>query len=256
MTTLKTHYSCAELAEMKLPGLPTTKRNMLEVANREGWIGQKRTGRGGGYEYQPPAKIMALIKEQLLKTMVQTTPTLPAIIKQSTDLTAKPINPGSLKDWQREIAQARSAICMEVKRLATVSGTEKAIQTVIDLAGREGLLPQLQRLVPIANAKAGTGRMLSRTTLYRWLKELPDSNMPVSNVARLAPKTRETAKIWAKWIGVRCARMRITHPLPMRPVLPNSSRCQASRYLSCRLRSMRCGSTGRANLKSKQTARL
>lgn len=202
MTDLKTHYSCAELAEMKLTGLPTDPKNMRDKANREGWIGQKRTGRGGGYEYQPPAAIMALIKEQLLKTMVQSTPVLPAITNQSTDLTVKPINPGSLKDWQREIAQARSAICMEVKRLATVSGTERAIQTVIDLAEREGLPPQLQRLVPIANAKAGTARMLSRTTLYRWLKELPSTDAPVSNVARLAPKTRETAKIpaWAPYL--------------------------------------------------------
>ncbi|MBL8500656.1 MAG: transposase [Nitrosomonas sp.] len=59
----KTHYSCAELAAMKLPGLPATKRNMLEVVNREGWLGQKRTGRGGGFEYQPPAKIQKLIAE-------------------------------------------------------------------------------------------------------------------------------------------------------------------------------------------------
>lgn len=202
MTDLKTHYSCAELAEMKLPGLTTDPKNMRGKANREGWIGQKRTGRGGGFEYQPPAKIMALIKEQLLKTMVQSTPALPDIKNQPTDLAIKPINPGNLKDWQREIAQARSAICMEVKRLATVSGTERAIRTVIDLAEREVLPPQLQRLVPIANAKAGNARMLSRTTLYRWLKELPSTDAPVSNVARLAPKTRETAKIpaWAPYL--------------------------------------------------------
>lgn len=65
MTTLKTHYSCAELAEMRLPGLPTTKRNMLEVVNREGWLGRKREGRGGGFEYQPPAGIKKLIESKL-----------------------------------------------------------------------------------------------------------------------------------------------------------------------------------------------
>ena len=206
MTALKTHYSCAELAEMKLPGLPSSERRMRDRVKKDGWISRQVDGSGGKdgvrTEYQPPAKIMGLIKEQLLKTMVQSTPALPAIAKQPTDLTIKPINPGNLKDWQREIAQARSAICMEVKRLATVSGTERAIQTVIDLAEREGLPPQLQRLVPIANAKAGTGRMLSRTTLYRWLKELPNNDAPVSNVARLAPKTRETEKIpaWAPYL--------------------------------------------------------
>lgn len=205
MTTVKTHYSCAELAEMKLPGLPETKKGWIDFVSRESWAKQKRAGRGGGYEYQPPAQIMGLIKEQILKTLVQSTPALPAVIEpvnQATNLTVKPINPGDLKDWQREIGEARAAICFEVKRLAEVGGTESAIRTIIDLAARDALTPQLQRLIPIANAKAGTGRMLSRSTLYRWLKELPSKDAPVSNVARLAPKTRETEEIpaWAPYL--------------------------------------------------------
>ncbi|MXS82240.1 DDE-type integrase/transposase/recombinase [Nitrosomonas oligotropha] len=61
MTDLKTHYSCAELAAMQLPGLPTDPKNVRDKANREGWLGRKREGRGGGHEYQPPAKIGKLI---------------------------------------------------------------------------------------------------------------------------------------------------------------------------------------------------
>lgn len=205
MTTLKTHYSCAELAAMKLPGLPETKKGWIDLVAREDWIKQKRTGRGGGYEYQPPAPIMALIKEKLLKKMVQSISPLPALVeplKQTTDLTLRTVNPGHLKDWQREIGEARAAICFEVKKLAQVGGTERAIRTVIDLAAREGLSPQLQRLVPIANAKAGTDRMLSRRTIYRWLQELPNADAPVSNLARLAPKTRESEEIpgWAPYL--------------------------------------------------------
>lgn len=206
MITLRTYYSCAELAEMKLPGLPSSERRMRDRVKKDAWVSRQVEGGGGKSglraEYHPPAPIMTLIKEQLLKTMVRSTPTLPAITKQFTDSTVKPINPGNLKNWQREIAEARSAICFEVKRLAEIGGTERAIQTVIDLASREGLSPQLQRLIPIANAKAGVGRMLSRTTLYRWLKELPSADAPISNVARLAPKTRETAKIpaWAPYL--------------------------------------------------------
>lgn len=205
MIELKTHYSCAELAEMRIPGLPCSERNMREKAIRENWIGQKRPGRGGGFEYQPPAQIMTLIKEKLLQSMVQLAPELPAVkepTKPTTDLTLKTANPGHLKDWQREIGEARAAICMEVKRLATVGGIDRAIRAVIELAAREGLAPQLQRLIPIANAKAGTGRVLSRTTLYRWLKELPSDDAPVGNVARLAPKTREANEIpaWAPYL--------------------------------------------------------
>lgn len=33
---LKTHYSAAELAAMQLPGIPTTKANVLALVNREG----------------------------------------------------------------------------------------------------------------------------------------------------------------------------------------------------------------------------
>lgn len=205
MTTIKTHYSCAELAEMRLPGLPVTKKGCIDLVARENWISQKRPGRGGGYEYQPPAPIMAQIKGKLLQSMAQSAPALPAVkepTKPTTDLTLKPANPGHLKDWQREIGEARAAICMEVKRLAAVGGIDRAIRAVIELAACEGLTPQLQRLVPVANAKAGTGRALSRTTLYRWLKELPSDDAAVGNVARLAPKTRESNEIpaWAPYL--------------------------------------------------------
>lgn len=48
---MKTHYSCAELAAMKLPGLPTTERAIQITAARESWPKIKRSGRGGGWEY-------------------------------------------------------------------------------------------------------------------------------------------------------------------------------------------------------------
>lgn len=53
-------FSAAELAELALPGLPSTKRGVLDLALREGWASaraevgslvRKRAGRGGGLEY-------------------------------------------------------------------------------------------------------------------------------------------------------------------------------------------------------------
>lgn len=61
---MKTHYSCAELAELKLPDYPTTARAWLDIAKSEYWEGQKRAGRGGGMEYLPPAKISRLIESR------------------------------------------------------------------------------------------------------------------------------------------------------------------------------------------------
>lgn len=201
MTDLKTHYSCVELAEMKLPGMPTTERNMREKALRENWIGQKRVGRGGGFEYQPPAQIMAQIKEIAVKKLATQSTEIAPIAQQLESARALIVNPGELKNWQRDIATARLAICSEVRRLAQVGGTERAIQTVIDLAVRGGLRPELQAMVSIANAKAGVGRALSRTTIYRWLKET--ENAPGGSAfARIAPKARETAAIpaWAPYL--------------------------------------------------------
>lgn len=65
MTTLKTYYSCGELAEMQLGGFPITKKGWIDLVARENWIKQQRIGRGGGYEYQPPARIKKLIESKL-----------------------------------------------------------------------------------------------------------------------------------------------------------------------------------------------
>lgn len=54
-------FSLAELAEMKLPGMPGTTRGVLKRIEAEGWLipeqeGQtwrNRAGRGGGYEFTP-----------------------------------------------------------------------------------------------------------------------------------------------------------------------------------------------------------
>lgn len=54
-------FTAAELADLKLPGLPSSKRGVQMVADREGWANfkdasghptsRKRAGRGGGLEY-------------------------------------------------------------------------------------------------------------------------------------------------------------------------------------------------------------
>lgn len=64
---MKPHYSCAELASMKLPGLPTTERRMRDLVEREKWefTEHKSRGRGGiRREYTPPSKIARLIEQR------------------------------------------------------------------------------------------------------------------------------------------------------------------------------------------------
>lgn len=64
---MKSHYSCAELAAMKLPGLPTTERRMRDFVERENWefVEIKSAGRSGmRREYLPPAKVAKLIESR------------------------------------------------------------------------------------------------------------------------------------------------------------------------------------------------
>lgn len=61
---MKIHYSCAELAALKLPGYPISKKGWIDMVTRDGWEGQKRAGRGGGFEYAIPVKIARLIESR------------------------------------------------------------------------------------------------------------------------------------------------------------------------------------------------
>lgn len=194
--TAKDWYSAAELADMHLSGMPISKKGVLEKVEREQWPSRKRAGRGGGYEYQPPKAVMKTIRERALQSMVQAIPTklqskTTDSPVQNTDLTVSNPVPTQLKDWQRQVAEARAAICAEVQRLATVGGTSKAVQTVISLAA-SGMLPEhLQQLVPVANARAGASgnRTLSRSSIFRWLKDAE------GGVAALAPRQRASNDI-------------------------------------------------------------
>lgn len=52
----QTWWTAAEIAEARLPDLPTTKRRINDLAERENWRGQRgrarrRAGKGGGWEY-------------------------------------------------------------------------------------------------------------------------------------------------------------------------------------------------------------
>jgi len=60
----KTHYSCAELAALRLPGYPGTERRFRDLVEREGWafVEIKSRGKGGiRRDYAPPPAVAKLI---------------------------------------------------------------------------------------------------------------------------------------------------------------------------------------------------
>jgi len=75
----------------------------------------------------------------------------------------------TLKGWQREVMDARVALFREFQRLERKYGTSLAIKEFTSQC-KNGTLPdQLQKFVPIANARGGKkGRAVSKSTIYRW----------------------------------------------------------------------------------------
>lgn len=201
---VKTHYSAAELAEMRLPSLPTTKANVIAFAERARWSAIEVKGRGGTRrEYAPPAEIMAAIKDRLVEqTLKQSAPASVATVIPSDSLIPAVSAPramtvatqsGALKDWQKRTAEARAALLREVERIAKVVGREKAIMKVVIMA-QDGTLPDhLAQLVPVANARAGRDgkRTLSRRTIYDWFKAYKPGDVVAVNA--LAPKDQHAA---------------------------------------------------------------
>lgn len=174
-------YSAQELAG--LPGMPRTDSAVMKSAKKNLWSSRKKL-RGKGVEYPlsclPPETRDALTRQEI---KVAPAPVRAITVKQLPAVAA-------LKDRQRQVAEARSAIIAEIKRLAKAAGQEKAIQAVIALAANGELPEHLQRLVPVANAKAGAEgkRHLSRTTLMRWMAE------GKRGFVALAPKAQESVK--------------------------------------------------------------
>lgn len=64
---MKTHYSCADLAALKLPDFPGTERRIRDLCDRESWpyLEEKSRGRGGLKRlYAPPAGVLKAIRKQ------------------------------------------------------------------------------------------------------------------------------------------------------------------------------------------------
>lgn len=187
--------------------LGISKRAAEIKSAKESWSYTEKAARGGQKRLYPLSSLPMAVREAFLRHTLKSnqpagvhaiSPAAPCVVAPNTTAPFYPVTlPVSheLKDWQRKTAEARSAIINEIKRLSKAAGMEKAIQAVIALAANNELPGQLQRLVPVANAKAGSEgkRHLSRTSIYRWMKEAEQG------FAALAPKANDGIKVpaWA-----------------------------------------------------------
>lgn len=164
---MKQWHSPAELAALKLPGLPATDRAIQMMAKRENWEGRKRAARGGGFEY-PVALLPEEAKGAMRAKSIKVRST--ALVAQAAATAVAKIDPAGLKTYQRDTMQARAAILAHIDSLVLDGNSQsKAIGTLVAMAKAGELPAELAELLPIANARAGAGRTLSRATLYNWI---------------------------------------------------------------------------------------
>lgn len=190
----KTHYAAAELAGLKLPGIPTTEQNIRAKADAERWTFQEipargRTGTRKEYAVAslPIETRAALLQHQLNPTVsssaVAVTALLPAAPKPTPPTLAglllpQPVQPAqpahTLTDNQRAERDARNGVLAALRRLQANSGcSQEAAMTTLLTTARSGkiepVLDALLRLARDPRGRAGDGYPSIRT-LKRWLK--------------------------------------------------------------------------------------
>ena len=169
-------FTAAELAELKLPGLATSKRGVQMIADREGWAiyrdatgllaSRKRAGRGGGLEYH-----LSLLPEAARKALAQVQPAKAELPDRESTLLRYERLPQSLKDE----ALRRLGFIQRVEQLARAGMTKTAAlkETVAEAV----------RLAAVAGAKPE----VSERSLHEWFGMIATVE-PQDRVAYLAPR--------------------------------------------------------------------
>ncbi|MEX4569417.1 transposase, partial [Haemophilus influenzae] len=110
---LKKHYSAKELLDLSLSCLPNSVQGIIYQAKKNGWVTQKRVGKGGGKEYalaSLPQEIQTEIRTKFAVSIVKAKPkSLPADLRQ--------VELKTLTEKQREVAGARMALVAQVAQL-------------------------------------------------------------------------------------------------------------------------------------------
>ena len=173
-------FTLSELAALALPGLPTTKRGLLDVARREAWdirqdgeggaLSRPRRARGGGIEYH----LSVLPEAAKVKLMGRARPkasSAPAADSRESAWARYDRLPASLKATAKE----RLEIVQRVEALMRAGlGKAKACETVTAQALRE------------ARAAGEAKRPFGLTALYDWMGRIAGVD-PTDRLAYLAP---------------------------------------------------------------------
>jgi len=132
-----------EIADLRLPEMPKTKKGVILMATRENWQGRKRQGRGGGMEYaisSMPIEIQNAIRhQQTARLLTQTEPELLPALSESVAGSLKTHDTDDLASStqaQRNQAGARLGVLHKVEALMSETHVSKeaAITTLLTMA--------------------------------------------------------------------------------------------------------------------------
>ncbi|EFH6320744.1 transposase, partial [Escherichia coli] len=148
---VKTHYSAQELADLSLPGIPSTRVGIAVKAKRDKWASRVREMKGGGVEYHIdslPTETQKALRQRLAHQVLEDTQ-LPAVVEQKAvknvtvrdelevmvkcpELVLREVQ--ALTDKQKAIADARILLATEVHKLREYAGMSRtaAIKHIVD----------------------------------------------------------------------------------------------------------------------------
>ena len=210
------YKTAAELAALRLTGLPTTKRRINIMAQRGGWqqLGSRkariRQGRGGGWEYHVSCLPEAAQDDYRRMQQAESAEPPSADPADKQPATGRPTAKKSataLSARQRRVMEARSAVLREVDRrvfTGNVSRRKAILALVEDVAwdlhcveqGRSDqcvLTPELLKAACDANDR---GEGLSLRGVYNWLQAYE-----ADGAVALAPAATRQRRDHPEWLN-------------------------------------------------------
>lgn len=195
---MKQAYTAHELAQL----LGVGRTAVVHRARREGW---KKTRRGKQRPYitsSLPSDVMDRIAEAELAG------SQPAILEEGnpakqddrqTVHVSRRQNPAQLKDWQREIRDARLAILSVVQEMAhAYGGITKAERALAKYSSDPNatMSPELVRTLRTANARRGNSCHVGSSTLRLWRKTRDQCGPDALAPAPMERKKEEEQPSW------------------------------------------------------------
>jgi putative transposase len=181
--------------------LGQTKNAIEKRAKREGWPAQSRAVRGGHKDFFALSDLPADVQRALARHRA----------KSAAPVAAPMVAPAQqdMSDYQRRIDAARRAVLAAIDKMALETGLNKAVDAVCELAAKGELHPDLQAMIPTANARPGeNGRTLTRPTIMRWRAQLRDHG-------HCAPRHQPAGSVAPEWAGA----LRRVYNLPSNPTI-------------------------------------